>query len=237
MAISYGVNVEATINSTKKKSKFVNIAADETLRLRFMPPTNPGGSLFMLHANHFKLEDGDRKVAPACNNEHADGGCFLCKLSWFLKDNGDKGEKKISEDIRRADNWYAPVSVATKDANGEWVYAEPKLMRFSKTGTEAVTAILKAQQLSGDDFFTCHEKGQDIFFSRAGAGFNTKYSAVASGMKSALDDIMPGWEDKLISDVWQELDPRFKTNDEMKALAVGTFPNDIDWDKVEEHLV
>jgi hypothetical protein len=227
----YKLNLANTLKSAEKKSMFLSVGENETLRLRFAPPVMDNGSLFLLTTTHFRLQEGDKGVAYGCLRTHADQPCPLCDVAYFMMDNGDAAEKKVGREIRPSNNWYAQVWRADKQDDGSLTYSGPYLMRFSKTGTDAINDILRNQQRGGMPFICDVEKGQDILFSRTGTGFDTKYSALATGEVADLNSIIPGWEDKLIKDIPGTVDTRIKTPEEMVQAAVDAHPQ-IVWDEV-----
>lgn len=229
------LNLAKTIATTAKDGLFVDIKPDSVTRLRFLPPTLDDGSLFYLNVNHFGLKsDEDKHIAVACGDVHRDGDepCVLCALHSFLKADG---EEEAAKNIRAANNWYAQVLVGSKDVDGNLVYSGPKLIRMSKTGADAIIEILKMQEAADDDYCCDPHNGQDIMFSRSGSGLQTKYSAQAMGKKNNLDDILPGWESKLL-DIPEKLDMKAWSNDDMLAAAVRSLGDAVDWEAFEASL-
>jgi hypothetical protein len=240
MAIRKGfkVNVKSNVNSTKTDTIFLDLKEDEARRVRFLPPAREDGALFTKVVQHFKLKTDDdppRGMAVACNSHFKDEDCYLCNLSKTLKRDGDKAEKRIGDDIRASVRFYAQVMVAEKMEDGTLEYHGPKLLGLPKTAVEDVNAILLAEDMAGDDFFCDVEKGQDLIITRTGKGFQTKYSAQATGQKNNLDEVYPGWEEKFIEDVEEELGLNFKSNEEMRAAAVRTYADDLDWDALRDY--
>lgn len=229
------LNLSKTIATTARDGLFFDIKPDSRNVLRFLPPTQENGSLFFLNVNHFNLKsDEDKGMALACGDVHRNDGddCYLCKVAEWLKRTG---EDDIAQKIRPSKNYYAQVLVGSKDAEGQWTFSGPKMVRFSQTGADAIIEILKAQELVDDDFACDPHNGQNIVFSRNGAGLQTKYSAQAMGNKNDLDEIFPGWESKLL-DIPEKLDMKIWDNDEMKAALVHTFGDVIDWDALEADI-
>jgi hypothetical protein len=239
MAIRRGfkVNVKANVDSTRMDSIFVDIKQDSTRRLRFLPPPNEDGTLFTKIVNHFKLKSDDdppRGMAVGCNDHFNGEDCYLCRLSKTLKKDGDKAEKKIGDDIRASARFYAPVLVAEKNEDGEWVYDQKvKLVGLPKTAVDDISALLVQQDMVGDDFFCDVEKGQDVLITRTGTGFQTKYKISLCGQKMDLNDIM-GEDVKEIEDVVEACNVNLVSNDEQRAAAVRTYGDDLDWDALAE---
>lgn len=236
MAIRKGfrVSVKANVDTTKTDSIFVDVKQDSTRRVRFLPPANEDGSLFTKVVNHFNLKTDDsppRGMAVACSSHHKDEDCYLCNLSRVLKRNGDKAEKKIGDDIRGSQRFYAPIILAERNEDGEWEWEDRvRLIGLPKTAVEDVSSILIQQDQVGDDFFCDVEKGQDLLITRTGTGFNTKYKVSASGVKMDLNEVLPDWEEKFIEDVVAECNPNYMTNEEMREAAIRTYGDDLDWD-------
>lgn len=239
MAIRKGfkVNVKSNVNSTKTDSIFLDLKEDEARRVRFLPPNRADGALFTKVVQHFKLkteDDPPRGMAVACNHHYKDEDCYLCNLSKILKRDGDKAERKLGDDIRPSQRFYAVVLAAERNEQGEWEYSGPKLLGLPKTAVEQVNGILLAQDMSGDDFFCDVDNGQDIIITRTGKGFQTKYSAQATGQKNDLNVIFPDWEDKFIEDMDEALGLNHVSNEDMRAAAVRTYGDDLDWDTLSE---
>lgn len=230
----FNLNLDTTLDTTAKKSIFLNIPADTSYRIRFLPPTQANGSLFVLNTNHFKLQDDeDRGIAPACLKVHKGEDCPLCEVVDHMFKTGDKKLEKVAKEIKASHNWYAQVLLAKrgeddKDNNPTWEYTGPFLMRFAKSGTEAIIAVLKAQQAGGEAFICDPNKGKDVLFTRTGTGLKTKYTAMPTGDPNKLDKIFPGWKDKLITDMTSELGLRFLTGPQMLAAAQRAF-KELDW--------
>jgi len=236
MAIRSGfkVNVKANIASTRSDSIFVDVKADTTKRVRFLPPTTGDGTLFTKIVNHFRLKTDDdppRGMAVGCNAHFENEPCYLCNLSQTLKRHGDKAERKIGDEIRASARFYAPVLEAEKDENDEWVYDQKvKLIGLPKTAVEEISALLVQQDMVGDDFFCDVEKGQDLLITRTGTGFNTKYKISLTGIKMDLAEIAP--EVEAMEDVVAACSLNMHDNESQKAAARRTFGDDLDWDEL-----
>jgi hypothetical protein len=235
---TFKVNVAANVKATERKTIFFDIKPDTSARIRVMPPVDESGSLFTKVVNHFRLKNEEGfGMALSCLGEHGNEStgekCYLCALVNYLRDTGDKGDLKVSKDLYANPRWYLQAFVYDKDS-GE--YVGPKLVGVSKTTAEAINGLLVAQEDSGDDFFCDPDKGQDIVITRRGSGLNTKYTVSATGSKAALDDIIPGWEDKIITDVLGAMDLRIVDQDEQKRAAYRTFADELDWEAIEEQI-
>jgi len=237
MSDFFNLNLDATLETTAKKSVFLNIPADTTYRIRFMPPTQSNGALFVLNTNHFKLQDEeDRGIAPACLKVHKDEPCPLCEVVDYMFESDIAAFKKVARDIKASNNWYAQVLLAkrgedTKEGTPTWEYTGPHLMRFAKTGTDAINSVLKAQRAGGEPFICDPKKGKDVLFSRTGTGLQTKYTAMPTGEQNSLDKIFPKWKDTIITDITKELSIRFLTGPQMLAAAQRAH-KELDWAKI-----
>ncbi len=234
---SFKVDVAANRKATEKKSVFYDLKPDTTTRVRVLPPVSEDGLLFTLVSNHFKLKsDEGFGMALACLRQHGieETGeeCYLCNLSKFLR-KGDKADQKVAGDIRASQRWYLQCLVYDKT---EESYFGPKLVGLSRTTAEAVQDILTDQDEAGDDYFCDPDKGQDLLIKRKGAGMNTKYSVSASGRKAALDDVYPGWEEKIITDVMEVIDLRIHDMDDQKKAAYRTFGDTLDWETIQTEV-
>ncbi len=236
MAQNFKLNLANTVKSTAKKTAFLTIGENETFRLRFLPPTLDNGSLFFLTTNHYHLkEEDDKSVVYACRRTHQDEPCPLCDLAYHLMDNGDKAEKKMGKEIKPSNNWYAQVMLGEEDENEKISYTGPFLMRFSKKGADALTAILKVQQRSKRPFFCDEKKGQDIDFSRDGKGFDTTYTAMATGEVVDLNAIVPEWKTKQMPSIEKVCDLKHKSPDEMINAAMLALPS-LAWADISNEL-
>jgi hypothetical protein len=232
---TFSVNVAASRKSTERKTLFLDIKPDTSVRVRIVPPVTDDGMLFAKAVNHFKFKNEEGfGLALACLGEHGndDTGvdCYLCKLSKMLR-NGDKAESKIASDIRSSPRWYAQAFVYDKE---EDAYVGPKFVGLSKTTAESVTDILVSQDESGDDYFCDVENGQDLIITRRGSGLNTKYTVAATGKKMPLSSVDPNWETKIIRDMYDALELKLEDPDGQKRAAYRTFGDELDWEKVQD---
>ena len=91
---TFKVNVAASKKSTERKTLFLDIKPDTSVRLRILPPVTEDGMIFAKAVNHFKLKNEEGfGLALACLDEHGDENtgtsCYLCNLVKMLR-NGDK---------------------------------------------------------------------------------------------------------------------------------------------------
>lgn len=225
----HSLDVGNTLAATDRKSAFLKIAEGQTLILRFFPPVNADGNIFTKNTNHFGLEEDDKAAAFGCLNEHGNGNCPLCKVAYYLIDSGNKSFVKVGKEIKASNNWYAQVLNGKRtDSTIEW--SGPYLMRFSKTGADAITAIIRTQATMGEAFITDPEKGKPVLFTRTGSGFDTRYSATVAADPVNMDDAMPGWEDAAFDDIPGKLDIKVRTPEQMIAAAAAA--HSLDWETI-----
>ena len=232
---SFKVNIAANRKSTERKTLFLDIKPDTSVRVRVMPPVTEDGMIFGKSVNHFKLKNEEGfGLALGCLNEHGTGdtgtNCYLCNLVKMLR-NGDKAEKKIADDLRASPRWYAQCWVFDKS---EGTYFGPQLVGLSKTTAEAVNDILVGQEDSGDDYFCDPENGQDLIITRKGSGLNTRYTVLATGKKMPLSEVDADWETKIISDLYAALDIKLEDQDGQKRAVYRTFEDELDWEKIQD---
>jgi len=237
----FKVNVKANIESTKRKTVFYDLKPDSTTRMRVIPPVDDSGMIFAQSVNHFKLKNEDGfGIALACLNVHADDAdtnpCFLCRLVEYLRNTGDKSDAKIAKDLAASSRWYMQAFIAEKGEDGELSYLGPKLVGLSKTTAEAVSGLLADQDKVGTPLFCDPEQGQDIVITREGSGFQTKYRLSQTSQIANLDNVIPGWEDKILTDVYESLNLKIVTPDEQVTAVMRTFGDALNWDEIEEAL-
>lgn len=235
-------NVKANTEATKMDNLFIDIKKDSTLRTRILPPTNEEGLIFTRAENHYKMKgENGRGTALAClkvhGSEETGDNCYLCELARVLIKFGDKAEAKIGKDIQASPRWYTQVLVAEeigRDDNNKPIlkYTGPKLLGLPKTGADAVNQILNNMDQAGTPFFCDIEEGQDLLITRHSA--SPWYSADRTGIVLSLDDIFPGWESKMMEDVYSELGLKVVTREEQKQAAMRAFGDELDWEALAE---
>lgn len=235
---TFKVNTAANAKATERKTVFYDLKPDTKTRLRVLPPVTEDGLIFTKVTNHFRLKNEDNfGMALACLVDHGNDEtgevCYICNLVNYLRKTGDKGDSKIAGDLRGNPRWYMQCLIW--DPHSE-EYFGPKLVGVSKTTAEAINELLVAQEDSGDDFFCDPENGQDLTITRKGSGLNTKYTVMPSGQKTSLDDIFPGWEDKIITDVYGAIDLKIEDQDGQKRALYRTFGDELDWDAIQERV-
>ena len=225
-------NIQRNQKMSRANDVFFTIPPDKTARLRFLPPATEDGLVFTLSVNHFKINDAEGKsIALACLNQHGEGECPTCAIVDELYRSSDAAAKKLANELRASARYNAQVLLAEKDADtGKMVYEGPRMIGLSKTVADDIIQFLVNQESAGDDFFCDADKGQDLFLTRKGSGFSTKYTIDRSGQKAALDDILPGWQEKFWTDPYKVLGLKVVDRDTMLALLKGTYANQIDFD-------
>lgn len=235
---TFKVNVGANRKATARKSIFHDIKPDTTVRMRIMPPVTEDGMIFTKVVNHFRLKnDEGYGMALGCLREHGNDetgeACYLCDLVKFLESTGDKGDSKVAGLLRASPRWYVQAFIYDKESKE---YFGPKLVGVSKTTADAINEILIAQEDSGDDFLCDPENGQDLTITRKGSGLNTKYTVMPTGQKANLDDTIPGWEDKIIDDVYAAIEQKIEDVDGQKRAVARTFDDELDWESIQANI-
>jgi hypothetical protein len=225
-------NRAANRNATRKKTVFWDLKPDTTTRVRVVPPLTEDGLIFTKATNHYGVENEDGfNIAPACLNEHGDGDCWLCRLVNYLFSTGDKGDENIAKRLKANGKWYIQGFVW----DGE-KYDGPYLVGLSKTTADKVNDIFDQLEAVGDPDFCDPDEGRDLVITRTGSGFSTKYSVMPGSKIMALDDIVPGWEDKVFHDVIEKIDPRIMSNEDQRAAVVRTLGDSIDWETIDKEV-
>lgn len=235
---TYKPNVAANVKSAQVEKLFIDIPKESSMRFRFAPPTDESGLIFYRAANHFKVKNEDGKnTALACLIEHgteeSGENCYLCKLAKYLFKYGDKAQKEIAKKINQSLQWYSQVFVAEKDdESGLWVYNGPYLLRLPMTGVERVNEIMANQAKNDEAFFCDVENGHDLEIKRHKK--TPWYSVDRVSNHGALDDIVPGWEDKLLTDIYGELRLNVVTYDEQRQAVIRMWGSELDFDELAE---
>lgn len=228
----YKPNRAANKNLTKKKTIFWDLKPDTTTRVRVVPPLNEDGLIFTKATNHYGVKnEDDFNIAPACLVEHGDGNCYMCDLVNYLYSTGDKGDEKLARDLSGRSKWYVQGFVW----DGE-KYDGPYLVGLSKTTAEKVNDVFDQFESLGEPDFCDPDEGVDIVITRKGQRLNTSYSVMPGNKKSALDDIVPDWADRVFSDVLEKIDPRMMTRAEQREAVVRTYGDALDWEIIDKEI-
>lgn len=231
-------NIKASTKSLERKTAFYDLKPDTVTRLRVLPPVAEDGLIFYKVTNHFQLKnEEDQGTALSCLCEHgtAETGddCYLCDLVKHLRRTGDKGDDAVASKLRASPRWYVQAYIYDKDSDG---YIGPKLIGLSKTTAEALNDLMVAQDDSGDGLFCDEDEGQDITITRKGAGLKTKYSVAPTGKVISLDEAIPGWEDKILTDVWASFDLKLEDRDGQRRAVQRTYGDQLDWETINAKL-
>ena len=233
-------NVARNIAATQKGKVFENVPQDASRRYRFYPTQDPDGLIWYPTTNHFKLKEATdeegktRGIAIGCNDDHGEeGDCYMCKVATYLARHGDKMQKKIAKDIKCNTRYNAQVAVAEKTPDGI-IYFGPRILGLPKGASESVSKVMQNQEEWKQPLFTDVTEGQDLILGRTGTGYDTKYSIDRSGENLNLDEIMPGWDDDFIDDMYDALGLRIITNEQQKSVLKFTFSDTLDWDLLAE---
>lgn len=235
---SFNVNLANNKKATERKTVFYDLKPDTRTLIRVAPPVTDNGLIFTKVTNHFRLKNDEGfGLALACledhGNEEIGEDCYLCNVVKYLKSTGDKQDAKLADDLRASPRWYMQgwIYDSTEEA-----FFGPKLIGLSKTTAEALHEILVDQEESGDDFFCDPDKGQAITIKRKGSGLATRYTVTVSGQKMALDDIVPNWETKIMTDVYTQLEQKVEDVDGQARALLRTYPDELDWEALQANV-
>jgi len=242
----FAVNLDSNLSELTSDQLIIDVKAETTRTVRLLPPVEDSGHAFVTSANHFKLKDeeGDNR-ALAClaihGNEETGTECWLCKLVEVARQDMLTPEEKtlvlgkggLDNGIQQSKRFYAQV-LEREDTSDGPVYRGPKLLSLPKTASGECLEAMRVQQRKRRAIATDPEKGQDIDISRTGTGRKTKYRVDLTGDVASLDDIFPGWQDKMLSSVIDALRLKVFAPDIQKQFAMRTFGDLLDWKKLEE---
>lgn len=231
-------NIKASTKSLERKTPFYDLKPDTVTRVRVLPPVSEDGMIFYKVTNHFQLKgEEDQGIALACLHEHGTDetgeDCYICDLVKLLRRSGDKGDDAIASKLRASPRWYVQAYIYDKDSDS---YIGPKLIGLSKTTAEALNDLMVAQDDSGDGLFCDPDEGQDITITRKGAGLKTKYTVAPTGKVISLDEAIPGWEDKIMTDVWGSFELKLMDRDGQRRAVQRTFGDQLDWEYINSKL-
>lgn len=235
-------SAKATLSAGKDKSKFFKQDPGTTEIIRFLPPAQQ--ELGALVTQHFKLKspEGD-DIALACLYDHGDAetgeACWLCELVEYLRGLKDKSIDKIvkgKDGIHAKSQFIYQVSKGEKQADKSFKWKPIQLWGLSPTWNEDLGAVLKGQEFLEAASFTDADEGQAIISTRTGSGFDTKYKFQLSNQPCCLDDILPGWQDKWISDYVQYMSLRLANRELQRECAKLTYGDRLDWADIDEKV-
>ncbi len=224
-------SASATKAAIRRDSLFISTPKEGKIRVRFLPPAAEGASIFIRNCNHFKFKDGDKGTSLAClgihGTESTGSRCGICDICSFLKANGDKEAQKLlkgRDAITQSTNYYSQVLLRHEDET----YTGPHLFRLPQSGVDAVQTIMEEIELVGTPYFTDIEEGFDLLIQNLPA--SPFYKAMRTKPNGGLDTIYPGWEQKLIRDVYGATALRIETREDQIVIAKATYGDLIDWE-------
>lgn len=227
-------SVKANRQSTKRKSIFYDVKADTSVRLRVLPPTRDDGMIFTVAYNHFNLKNDEGfGTALACLNEHGDESeqCLLCQVVKALWKTKDKGDAKLADKLNVSPRWYLQAFVYEDES-----YKGPYLVGVSRTTADQFNDLMDVQEDAGVPLYTDIDEGTDVIIARKGSGLKTKYNVQLFGTPTPLEDMIPGFMDKVITDVYGALDLKIEDRaGQQKALA-RTFGDELDLDALLDSI-
>ena len=228
------LNMAKTLESTAGNTIYLDVPKDGEVRGRFLPPFEEmDGNIWFLTENHFRLKTAEgRGTAIACLKRHGHKGerCFLCDAAKYLEASDDPQERAIGkgrEAIAANRSWYAQIIPIIGDNKAGFKGTEVKLLRLPKTGADAVNDIFKSQQKNEDCTSCDPDAAQDISVFRKDTGQPiTKYGAMTVGKPRTLDDILPNWEELIMTpeQVWKKLDIKLQTVTEQIETLRASYP-------------
>jgi hypothetical protein len=217
----FKTNVDASVRSTAKKSVYLDIKPNSSVRIRFTPTSNEDGQLFFESSQHFKFTLDGEKRAYAClrvhGNEQTGTDCPICDyIDAALEVLGGPGSS-IASANGASNRWHAQVVQVTDEAP-----AQTFLLGLSKTTAAKVNRILKMEQDNRQPLLTDPESGQIIQIDRTGSGLSTRYEVMPTNVRLNLDEYFPDWEKSFLT-VEKALKLRVVDKDELLAAMEETF--------------
>ena len=237
----FKVNVKANLEAFSNKSRFEDVKDGETKIFRLAPSVREDGLLFYRVFQHWNLKDQDDNSIAVANlgvhgNEETGTKDYIEELSDVLLKHGNQMEQKIGKDLKGNNRYHAMgwKGKPGEDGASEFTFIpELKFLSVPKTAAQQTIEIIKKQQYLNEPTLDDSEKGQAVLVTRTGTGFATKYMSERSGQIVALDEIVPGWQDQLIKNLYDELNLKIYTRAVQKQLAQMPYP-DLDWEKLEQ---
>jgi len=229
---------------TKRQSIYHTLQqGTNTLRLvpRYDDEGLAQGAIFVLQRLHYdvnsgfpSLEDSERKVAPACLQEHGDGNCYICNFVEWCKTQGvderlvELGEEMYATKQLQAQAWLL-------DPTSKQWYG-PRIVKIPNGVATDLTDLISVAEDNDMPVFCDPDEGQGVAITRTGQGrYGTKYSVHATGKIQSMDDIDPDWWNKCIKDLPAKLDMKVYDIDQQKEMLVNAHP-DLPWDLIEKEI-
>jgi hypothetical protein len=229
---------------TERKTMFFSFPANTTTTVRIIPRYDDvgleQGALFVLQRLHYDVEGGfslpndpQRKIAPACLQEHGDGNCYMCNLIDWLKAQDDERLQNLGSDLYATEQLQAQAWIldpSSKDWYG------PKIVKVPKSVANDMTNAISMAEDNDMPVFCDPDEGMGMAVTRTGQGrFGTKYSTQLTGKVMSMDDIDPDWWERCIKDLPAKLDMKVLNIDEQKEILVHAHP-DLPWDAIEDDI-
>ena len=241
MAKTFKVNVKANLDAMSGSSQFVDVKEGATVIFRLAPPVREDGVLFYPVRQHWKFKDQDGHSIALANlgmhgNDETGTEDYIEELSKVLLAHGTETEKTIGKGIKGNTGYRAQGFEGKPIGGGKQKFDQKiKFLSTCKTVAEAAVQIIRTQQNLEEPTLDDPEGGQALLITRTGTGFNTKYQTERSGRVMDLNEIVPGWQDKLVEDIYDELSLKIYTRDMQKQIAQITYP-ELPWDKLEHEF-
>lgn len=241
MAQTFKLNVKANIANMATKSRFRKPGPDSTMIYRLAPSVTADGIIFYRVRQAWKLEDEDgNSIALADLSVHGTEETgredYVAEFSAAMMATDSKMLKKIGTDVRANNIFHAQGFEVFKTEGGDLKYEQSlSLLSVPKTAAESIMKIADRQRFMNEPTLDEAEAGQPFLLTRTGKGFDTVYSAERSGQVVDLNEVVPGFQDKLLEDVLGSVKLKIYTRDQQKNIVRISYP-DLDWDRLEGEL-
>lgn len=237
----FKLNVKAQIKDMGNKGMFRKPGEDQTMAYRIAPPVNADMKIvFHRVKQHWGLQDADgNNIAVANLGVHGTDETgredYIEKVSKAFKGSKSKMLNDIGDNLRGNNIYHAQGFEVIKQDDGSFKY-EQELSFLSvpvTASTDITENILQKQEFMNSPLATDPEKGQPVLLTRTGKGFKTKYSAAQSGLVESLDDVVPGWLEKLKDDVLDACNLKIYMPEKQREIVRTSYP-DLDWESLED---
>ena len=237
----FKVNVKANIENMSGKGKFRKPGVDKTMIFRLAPAVTEDGVIFYRAFNHWKLQDQDgNNIALADlgihGNDETGRQDYVMEFAKALMGTSSKMLKEIGDKVKGNNIYHAQGFEVTKQEDGTFKYdQELSFLSIPVTPSNMIIDIIKRQQFMNEPDLTDADAGQPVLISRTGKGFDTRYSADRSSQVTPLEEMVPGYRDKLVVDVYDALGLKVYTRDVQKQIVRMSYP-ELDWDMLEGEM-
>jgi hypothetical protein len=204
--------------------------------------------------NHYNFKsiggDGDddgssNSISLAClethGNEETGQKCYVCDLLAVLETYmADADTRKLFSRKARnhlhANSRYYAAAFEGVDIDGEWKFDGPaKVFGFPTSVKNEIMKIVKAQKQFKEVPFHDEKKGLCLYVSKEGSGLQTKWSVERGGQPQDINELIPGWESKIFTDIWAQLDLKVYDRDLQKRVFKYSYPK-LDWERIEQEF-